>query len=480
MAKYYTNTEELTSIADAIRAKSGTTESLEYPQGFVNAIEGISVATTATGVEIVDTTDSHGGTIRTITATVIPTAKPDDVTFYDYDGTIVASYSAASFAQLAEMPQNPAHAGLTAQGWNWTLSAAKAQVAKYGKLNIGQMYITQSGATEIDVTFADSTRLSPILTLSVKGTIVIDWGDNTTPETVTGSSVWTRLEIPHTYLHTGSYTISITAETGNNYAFYCSYQYTLLRRNANAIENSVYANCIKNIRFGNGIDHLDNYSLYYCSGLETITMTNAIIDIGEYAFYHCHSLQFITIPPSNEYIRRYAFAECYSLISVSLPDSITEIATRAFNQDSSLKIITIPDNTETIGTYVFAGCGSLYLVTLPDSITTINEYLFNYCGNLASIIIPDSVTSLSTNAFYQCTTLSSLIIPADVTSISSGAISNLYGIKELHLMPDTPPTLGAAISNLSSDAIIYVPSASLNTYKTETNWSAYASYMQGE
>ena len=41
MAKYSTNTEELTSIADAIRAKSGTNLSLTYPAGFVSAIQNI-------------------------------------------------------------------------------------------------------------------------------------------------------------------------------------------------------------------------------------------------------------------------------------------------------------------------------------------------------------------------------------------------------------------------------------------------------
>ena len=32
-----------------------------------------------------------------------------DVTFYDYDGTIVASYTAADFANLSAMPANPTY-----------------------------------------------------------------------------------------------------------------------------------------------------------------------------------------------------------------------------------------------------------------------------------------------------------------------------------------------------------------------------------
>lgn len=51
-------------------------------------------------------------------------ASANAVNFRDYDGTIVQSYSAADFAALTAMPENPSHDGLTSQGWNWTLAKA--------------------------------------------------------------------------------------------------------------------------------------------------------------------------------------------------------------------------------------------------------------------------------------------------------------------------------------------------------------------
>lgn len=69
-------------------------------------------------------------------------APPKDVNFIDYDGTIVHSYTAAEFAALTVMPDNPTHEGLTAQGWNWSLSDAQSYVASYGFLTIGQMHLT--------------------------------------------------------------------------------------------------------------------------------------------------------------------------------------------------------------------------------------------------------------------------------------------------------------------------------------------------
>lgn len=63
-----------------------------------------------------------------------------DVDFLDYDGTIVYSYTATEFANLTALPANPTHDGLISQGWNWTLADAKAYVASYGFLDIGQLY----------------------------------------------------------------------------------------------------------------------------------------------------------------------------------------------------------------------------------------------------------------------------------------------------------------------------------------------------
>ena len=46
MAAYITNTAELTSIANAIRTKTGTNNSLVFPTGFVTAIQNISSGAT--------------------------------------------------------------------------------------------------------------------------------------------------------------------------------------------------------------------------------------------------------------------------------------------------------------------------------------------------------------------------------------------------------------------------------------------------
>ena len=92
----------------------------------------------------------------------------DAVKFIDYDGTILYEYSKNEFLDLSSMPANPTHSGLIAQGWNWSLSDAKTYVSEKGYLNIGQMYTTSSGDSEIDVEFPeDSVRLSPYLGIAI-------------------------------------------------------------------------------------------------------------------------------------------------------------------------------------------------------------------------------------------------------------------------------------------------------------------------
>lgn len=62
MAEYLTNTADLTAVANAIRAKGGTSEQLAYPGGFVSAIQAIQ-----TGVPLQIAVATNAG--ATVTAT---------------------------------------------------------------------------------------------------------------------------------------------------------------------------------------------------------------------------------------------------------------------------------------------------------------------------------------------------------------------------------------------------------------------------
>jgi hypothetical protein len=460
MTDYLVDGSNLTSIANAIRTKGGTSAQLEFPDEFISAINAIPTG--------------GGGEV-----------EEKQVNFIDYDGTILYSYTAQEANALTELPSNPSHTGLTAQGWNWTLAQIKSQLTANAddKVWVGQSYTTASGKTEIDVHF--DARYSPYLTIAVNGTITIDWGDNTTADTVTGTSLTTRKTPSHTYASGGDYTISISATTGSSFAFYCSSSYLLLRKDGSASSSRVYAACVQNIRLGTGITSISDYAFYYCVNLKSITIPNTVTSITKYAFYNCFSLPVIVIPNSTTQITERVFSNCDSLSCVVLPGTVTSIATYAFNTCRALRNITLPSSITSIGTYAFYSCEALSIAILPNSVTSVGENLFNSCAALRYVKLPSNATSIGASAFSSCYAITRLIVPSGVTSIGATAFANCYGMKEYHFQRTSPPSISSnTFNNIQSDCIIYVPYSAdhnvLNAYKGASNWSSQSSKIQEE
>lgn len=488
MASYITNTEELTSIANAIRAKGGTSAPLEFPDGFTDAIANI---------------ETGGGT---------STTTGDAVKFIDYDGTLLYSYSAEDFAALTGLPENPSHSGLTAQGWNWTKEQIEAQLESTPEQTVwvGQKYITDDGKTRLYCRFHEG-RLSPYLGLCPKGTVTIDWGDGSATNALTGTSLTTTMSVQHTYAKAGEYVITLTPAEGTTFAFVGSNNGSRILDTSNyetlynklvylnsiykielginiSVSSHAFRNCysLASITIPDGITKIETYTFQNCFTLSSITIPNGVTSISSYAFQYCRALSSITIPDGITSISKYAFSYCYTLFSITLPDGVTSIGDYTFSDCDNLSSITIPDEVTSIGTNAFQNCNALSAIIIPDGITRIDGYTFINCYSLSSIIIPDGVKNIGNSAFSTCRVLPSIIIPDGVTSIGSNTFQNCYGMAQYHIMSTTPPTLSNinALLNIPADCIIYVPYSEdhsiLAAYKAATNWSTYASHMQEE
>ena len=150
---------------------------------------------------------------------------------------------------------------------------------------------------------------------------------------------------------------------------------------------------------------------------------------------------------------------------------------------SALKKIYFHDGITSLGANYAMNCTSLESVRLPNTLTSIGS-AFKNCASLSKVSLPYGLVTIGANAFYDCSSLKYLEIPSTVTSIGSGALSYAAdGIEKSTYVffPATPPTIQ---SNTFYSGIytnvekIYVPAASLDVYKTATNWSTYASYME--
>lgn len=379
----------------------------------------------------------------------------DPVRFFDYDGTLVHSYSASDFQALTAMPSNPSHSGLTAQGWNWTLSDAKAQVTAMGTCDIGQMYVTSDGKTRLYCHF-DDAGCKPYLGIGVNGTVVIDWGDNTTPDTVTGMSITTVKNTQHVYANGGDYVITLSVSSGE-IAFFGSNttSYTLRKKTTgNSAYQSVCANAVRKVELGDSVK------------------------INGYAFFGLYSLSSITIPNSVTSIGTYSFHSCFSLESITIPSSVTSIANYAFNSCCSLESVAIPKDVVDAGSYTFATCQSLKKISIPSGATSLGGACFYNCYSLSNVAIPSGVTSILGNVFYQNYSLPSTVIPSNVTSIAAGAFRNCYGLAEIHFKPTIPPTVANknAFGSLPSECKIYVPTGYLSDYTSATNYPSSSTY----
>ena len=420
-------TDKLTAIANAIRAKTGGTSSLTLDE----------MPTEIASIQA-------GGTSAPVSS--------NDVTFYDYDGTVVASYSLAEAQALTALPDGPTHAGLTFQGWNWTLADINALTRP---MNVGAMYITDDGKTRLYIHIADKARSTVPLYFSqtVANGVTIDWGDGSATETLAGTG---NVNTSHAYGVAGDFTISLTPVAGCTLGFGNGSPYCCVMGNTNDI---VYCNMLQKVEIGSGVT-----------------------SIGTSAFCSCFSLSSIVIPDGVTSMGDYALRYCYPLSSVTIPDGVTSIGSSAFQYCYSLSSIAIPDGVTSIVEYMFSECYSLSSITIPDGVTSIKTIAFGLCRSLSSITIPSGVTSIGNYVFQQCSSLSSITIPSGVTSIGNYAFGSCYGVAEYHLKPTTPPTLSNknAFNEIPRDCIIYVPQGCLEAYQNATNWTTYASKMQEE
>lgn len=350
-----------------------------------------------------------------------PTVAEKDVNFYDYDGTVVYAYSKTDFLALTELPANPTHTGLTAQGWNWSLADAKTYVTDYGKLNIGQMYITDDGKTRLYIHLEEG-RLHPYMLFWLRsGTSgTIDWGDgsNAEPFTTSGNIFY---DTNHLYSQSGDYIISITVDTGYlNIEGQSNYSYIMY---GNAVADNLYRYALKKIEFGNN-----------CG-------------IGNLGFWNCGSLISVSGRYNLSSTSRNMYERCFSVTHINV------------------------GRVTSIGQYAFNNCYLLSSITIANSVTSIGQYAFNGCYSLLSVTIPISVTSIGVSAFSYCQSLTHITIPSAVTSIGQYAFSGCSGLSSIKFTSATPPTVGAStFTGVPTDCVIYVPTGYLSDYTSAQNY----------
>lgn len=429
MSEYLIQGETLTGIADAIRAKTGSSDA-------------ITVGEMATAIGSI----TSGGSSA-------PVAEKE-VNFYDYDGALVYSYTVEEAQALTELPAGPEHPGLVFQKWNWSLENVKALTRA---MNIGALYTTDDGTTRLYIHLEEG-RTSPMLGVCPKGTVTVDWGDGTTPDVLTGTSTGTVKWTPnHEYAAPGDYVIRLTVDgsmwlSGSEYSQ--AYAYILRYNNSSDNRNYVYHKALRKVEIGNDVT------------------------IGPHAFFHCESLSSVVFPGSVTIINRRAFDTCYSLRFVVIPDGVKKLESSTFKNCSALSNVAFPYGINSIGASSFNSCYVLKSIAFPDSMTSNDSNMLQNCYSLRSVVISNGVATLANSTFYNCNALSNVAIPYGVNSIEDNAFNTCSSLGFIDFSNHTSvPTLSAtsAFYAIPADCEIRVPTALYDEWIAATNWSTYAS-----
>jgi len=222
-----------------------------------------------------------------------------------------------------------------------------------------------------------------------------------------------------------------------------------------------------------GVTSVGYYAFYNCSSLTTVSIPAGVTSVGNQAFSSCSKLESITLPAGLTSIGSFAFSGCSALPAITIPATVTSIGRAAFEYCSALTSITIPDGVTTISDNAFSGCSNLASVNILDGVTSIDGSAFYGCSNLANVNIPATVTSIGYGAFRGCSKLESITLPVSVTSVGNYAFRDCSMLAEVNIFAVSLQTYGSNAFMSTPDGLkIYVPAASIDTYKT--GWSAYA------
>lgn len=234
----------------------------------------------------------------------------------------------------------------------------------------------------------------------------------------------------------------------------------------------------------------------YLPNVTTINFGSEVETIPSYLCYGLKKITSISIPSSVEYIGNYAFGNCTKLTSITIPGTITEfnssgnilagctgLTTLNYNAISAKKVPSHGGTPSINSSYNLWGTlANLTTVNIGNQVQVIPQgFLGSGQSQITSITIPNSVTTIETYAFYG-SKLTSIDLPASVTSIGNQAFYSCSSLTSITIRSTTPPTLGSSYSNTfpttSQNYTIYVPASAVNTYKTTSKWSNWASKIQ--
>lgn len=404
--------------------------------------------------------DASGAKITGTLDTAPP--KESDINFWDYDGTLLYSWTLAELSTKTELPPLPSHDGLICQGWNWTLQDIKDAGRE---LDIGALYITDDGKTRLYVDVDTETWDDFVLNYwqSTRNATTVDWGDGTTPDSINGDSY---VEHRHVYASSGSYVITMSVKEGKT--MWLGRDGWMLI--ANGETDMGRCAMLTRVEIGERVTRIDNRTFYGCARLQSISFPRNVEVGGYITFCQAPRLRVLAVQSLTGIFR--AFYNAVNLRAIALTGeldytdeyTLTNTAVRQLNaavttsrSAQSLERVHIKAVNGQVGD--FSACRALLEVTIPADATTFVAGAFSGDNALRRVTCLGDIANIPAQVFQRCYPLRFV----DFTHCT--AVPTLANVN--------------AFDSTHAQLEIRVPASLADAWKAATNWSSLADHIVG-
>ena len=309
----------------------------------------------------------------------------DDVMFFDYDGTVIATYSAEEFLEMTDFPAPPVHEGLTFQQWSIDFYEARDCVSSYGMCDIGATYCPSDHNLHIFVRFEVE---QPLMLPLVWNTMHVDWGDGTSsgPEDAT-SSQYGKVFI-HNYSALGTYEVIVSEMQGD-----------ILPRGLFVGGEYQAQNLVEKLYIPDRITSLPPGFLQDATFTKYVVLPAQLLSISADAFKGS-GLECLVLPKNSNLASDVSgdgfFQNCFNLKLLTIPQNMSiGNGTACFSGCSSLKRLVLPKWLTTFGPGAFANTASLERIMMHRyDVANLGPGLFAYSG-LRTLTLSTGITAIA-------------------------------------------------------------------------------------
>lgn len=393
--------------------------------------------------------DNKGGTLPQIqnstnlanTIASIPSGTVEvlrkNVNFYDYDGSLVYSYTKSEFLALENLPSLPQHDYLTSNGWNWTQQEMIDFVNKHDGIDVGATYNTTDGATYLFFYFPKgvSKELTIWVNMKANSSATVDWGDGTTSVLENTGSSATDISVTKSDYAIPTQDVEIIVKIiGGSFKIGKSGNYNLFGGARDSYNSN---HMLKKVYLGSNCTGTNGAAFAYCIWLKSIVFPSTFsISSGGFIFVYSKQLKALIFTRNLTLNSGYA------------------------SNESGISMVIYSGNSTSFGAQdVLANARNLLYVTPPLKATSTPRLFYN-TYYLTKAIFPKTVKTFHNQLILSCYSLSEI----DLTEYDN---------------PSRLPTLSGAAWSFASNCKILVANQEMyDAFTTATNWSTYANYFQ--